>query len=262
VTDSVEARQRLEALAEELREAVQSRDAFLSIASHELKTPLTPLSLKLQSLARAIASAEPQRLLQRLPEDMEVLQRQVRRLSDLVDTLLDVSRIATGHMTIQPEPVDIAALVREVADRFEPELARAGCRLQLDGEARRMGQWDPLRLDQVITNLLSNAVKYGMGKPIRVRIEGTGDRVRLVFQDEGIGISPEAIPRIFEKFERGVSDRHYGGFGLGLYVTRELVEAMGGKLSADSQVGAGATFTVELPLTSKAAASAPPEPLA
>jgi signal transduction histidine kinase len=232
------------------REAVRLRDEFLSVASHELKTPLTPLSLKLQAMARSVKSGGLEALERRLPGDVEVMRRQVRRLSDLVDDLLDVSRISTGRLKLELERVDLEALTREVLSRFESEAERVGCRLELGVEGASVGQWDRLRLEQVVTNLLSNAIKYGAGTPIHIRVVGGESRVRLVVRDEGIGIEPEARERIFGKFERAVSERNYGGLGLGLYITRQIVEALGGTIWVESAPGQGATFSVELPRTS------------
>jgi hypothetical protein len=247
ITEQKRADEERERLLKQLGEAVRLRDEFLSIASHELNTPLTSLSLKLQTLTRA-ADANPQAgstpLLRR---DIELMRRQVHRLAALVNDLLDVSRISTGRMRLTLEPVDLSELLHEVVSRFEPEAARAGCRLEVRVAPSVVGHWDRGRLEQVISNLLSNALKYGAGQPVRISMEPVGERVRLVVQDQGIGISPEAIHRIFEKFERDVSDRHYGGLGLGLYVTRQIVEAFRGEIRVESAPARGATFTVELP---------------
>ncbi len=230
------------------QEAVRLRDDFLSVASHELKTPLTPLSIKLQSLARLAESAHAEEFATRLPRDVEIMRRQVRRLSDLIHDLLDVARISGGRLKLELEEVDVAELAREVAARFEPEAERARGRLDVRTEGPLVGRWDRLRLEQVITNLLSNAVKYGAGKPVHMRVEPEGEKARLTVWDEGIGIEPRLLARIFEKFERAVSERHYGGLGLGLYISRQIVEALGGSISVESEINQGARFTVRLPL--------------
>ena len=237
-----------ERLLVELQEAVRLRDEFLSVASHELKTPLTPLSLRLQGLERSIQAEPGSPMAARLGKEVEVMRRQVKRLSDLVSDLLDVSRISTGRMKLLIEEVDLSEVAREVVGRFVPQAQRAGCELVLHAEGPVTGQWDRLRLEQVLTNLLSNSLKYGPGKPIHIRVEQEEDRARLVVRDEGIGIQPEAMGRIFNRFERAVSARHYGGLGLGLYVTRQIITAMSGTVSAESTPDQGATFTVELPL--------------
>jgi signal transduction histidine kinase len=227
--------------------AVRLRDEFLSVASHELKTPLTLLSLKLQGFAR-FASAPAELQQQRLLRDCELMHRQVKRLSELVNDLLDVSRISTGQLTLELEPVDLSELVREVVTRFEPEAERVGCWVSVTAPASAPGLWDRRRLDQVVSNLLSNALKYGAGKPVHVRVALEGTQARLRVEDEGIGIAPEAMERIFGLYERAVSERHYGGLGLGLYVTRQIIERLGGRVGVESAPGHGAAFTVELPL--------------
>jgi PAS domain S-box-containing protein len=236
-------------LYREAQEAIRLRDEFLSIASHELKTPLTPLSLKLQMLASE-ARRQPASPFRRAVEDyITVGSRQVKKLSELVNDLLDVARIAGGRLRLELEEVELGALVRDVVTRYEPEAARAGSRLTLEEAPRAVtGRWDRLRLEQVITNLVDNAIKYGSGKPIHVSLDSDASRARLCVKDEGIGIASEHLSRIFERFERAVSDRHYGGLGLGLYITRTIVEALGGSIQVESSPGLGATFTVVLPL--------------
>jgi PAS domain S-box-containing protein len=241
-------------LYREAQQAVRVREEFLQVASHELKTPLTPLSLKLQVLTRA-AESHPREQWPRLTEDLATMRQQVRRLSQLMDELLDVSRISSGRFSLHVEPVDLGALVRETAARFEPEVLRLGGRLEVEAPERVEGQWDRQRLEQVVTNLLSNALKYGDGKPVQVRVAKVGTSARLVVRDEGIGIARDALRRIFGKFERAVSERHYGGLGLGLYITRQIVDALGGTIQVESEQGQGATFIVELPLSPPAAES-------
>jgi signal transduction histidine kinase len=235
-------------LYREAQEAVRLRDEFLSVASHELKTPLTPLSLKLDSLARELGSEAPTPGSERRRKDVEVLQRQVRRLSDLVTDLLDVSRIGARRLILCLDQVELTALAREVALRFEPEAVRVGSRINIQGDESITGTWDRLRLEQVITNLLSNALKYGAGTPIELKVWDEDGRAKLSVKDEGIGIAPEALTKIFGRFERGVSQRHYGGLGLGLFITREIVEAHGGTVEVESQAEHGAVFTVSLPM--------------
>lgn len=232
----------------EAREAIRLRDEFMSIASHELKTPLTPLSLKLQSLARELSrhpGPVPRTLVERY---VEVGARQVQKLAELVGDLLDVSRISAGRLSLEMEELELGSLVRDVVTRYEPQATRTGATLRLDaGDLYIVGRWDRLRLEQVITNLVDNAVKYGDGKPIHVRLEPHDGGARLTVRDEGIGIAPQHLPRLFGRFERAVSERNYGGLGLGLYITRTLVEAMGGRVHVESALGRGSTFTVELP---------------
>jgi PAS domain S-box-containing protein len=237
-------------LYREAQEAVRLRDEFLGIASHELKTPLTPLRLKLQVLQRQVNDA----MVDGAPlspayfsESLDVALRQVRKLTDLVDNLLDVARISAGRLALELEEVDLASVAAELLSRFAPSAEKLGCALELHAPEPVFGRWDRLRVEQVVTNLLSNALKYGAGRPVVVRVEEIGERARLTVEDQGIGISEDDLGRIFERFERAVSDRHYGGLGLGLYITRQIVEAFGGTVSVNSKPGHGSTFILELP---------------
>ena len=238
-------------LYREAQDAVHLRDEFLGIASHELKTPLTPLRLKLQLLQRQANGARLESAsmdAERVADSLDVALRQVRKLTDLVDNLLDVSRITAGRLRLELEEMDLCSVAAELLSRFAPSAAQLGCELELHAPVPVFGRWDRLRVEQVVTNLLSNALKYGPGKPIRVHVEAQGAQARLTVRDEGIGVEPRLRARIFEKFERAVSDRHYGGLGLGLYITRQIVEALGGNVEVDSEPQKGATFTVLLPL--------------
>jgi signal transduction histidine kinase len=238
---------RLKTVERHLQEAIRARDEFLSVASHELKTPLTSLGLRLHALARAIDADPDSSLARRHGREVAAMKRQVTRLAELIDGLLDVSRISTGRLRIHREPVDLPALVQEMAARFVPEAERAGSALDVRYSEPFVGSWDRLRMEQVVSNLLSNALKYGAGRPVHVHVEAVDGRARLWVRDEGIGIDADSHARIFQKFERAVSERHYGGLGLGLYVVRTLVEAMGGTIRVESRPGEGATFCVELP---------------
>ncbi|AKI99519.1 Sensory box histidine kinase [Archangium gephyra] len=234
-------------LYREARDAIRLREEFLSIASHELRTPITAIQLHVQELLRLLARNPEGIAPERLRRGLEVADRQVKRQLHLVNDLLDVSQLGAGRLVLRPEPLDLAVLVREVAERFEPELARTGSRLTLEAPAPVPGSWDRLRLEQVVTNLISNAVKYGQGKPIGLTVEARDGRAHLAVSDAGIGIAPEHLERVFGRFERAVSERHYGGFGLGLWISRHIIESMGGHISVSSQLGVGSTFRVELP---------------
>jgi PAS domain S-box-containing protein len=228
--------------------AVRLRDEFLAVASHELKTPLTPLRLQLQGLRRVVESeggrpVNPERVLRAT----RLCEAQVRKLSGLVNDLLDVSRLAQGRLPLHLEQVDLVAIARDVLAQFSEEASRAGCAVELWAGPPVVGQWDRVRLEQVVINLLTNALKYGAGRPVRVRVWVEGGVARLSVRDEGIGIAPEHRSRIFGKFERAVSERHYGGLGLGLHITQRIVQAFGGSILVESEPGRGSTFTVELP---------------
>jgi signal transduction histidine kinase len=206
---------------------VRLRDEFLSVASHELKTPLTPLSLKLQVLARKAEAQPDSPFAREVQAHVEVGRRQVRKLGELIGDLLDVSRISAGRMKLTWESVDLAAVVREVVSRYEDQADKQGTLLQLEAPPSLVGTWDAMRLEQVVVNLLDNALKYGPGKPVRLRLVEDSGKAILTVKDEGIGIAASALGRVFDRFMRGVSDRHYGGLGLGLYITKSCVEAMG-----------------------------------
>jgi signal transduction histidine kinase len=235
-------------LYSEAQAAVAARDEFLSIASHELRTPLTALRLALENMRRVSSRDALQRL---SPEYVErvlaTAERQGHRLETLVAALLDVSRIQMGRLELDLEEVDLASIVFEAAASLEDEARQTGSTIEVRGEPVR-GSWDRLRISQVATNLLSNAVKYGAGKPVEVEFGPRGDGARLAVRDQGIGIAPADQPQIFERFERAVSSRNYGGLGLGLYIVKRIVEAHGGSISVESRPGDGSAFVVDLPL--------------
>jgi signal transduction histidine kinase len=230
------------------QESLRLRDEFLSIASHELKTPLTSLELQIGGLRRSLAKGKAEQITEdKLAAKVGNIDRQVHRLGKLVDTLLDVSRASAGPLQLEPSEVELAQLVREVAAGFEDDLAKANCLLELRLVEGVVGKWDRMRLAQVISNFVSNALKYGPGAPIEIAVSRRGDTAVLTVRDHGIGIAPADQRRIFERFARAVSTDHYSGLGLGLWIVLVLVEAMGGTVGVESAPGAGSTFTVGLP---------------
>lgn len=234
----------------ELATAVRVRDEFLSVASHELKTPLTPLSLRLQTLENLARKQPETPFVQQVLDTASRARRQVKRLSDLVVDLLDVSRIASGRLELHRERFDLGAMISDALAQFQDLAQRAGCELRHAVAHGLFVDADPARLEQVLTNLVDNALKYGAGGVVEVRLERV-DETSAVLQvrDEGIGVPVQHLGRIFERFERAVPERNYGGLGLGLYITRTLVEAHGGTVTALSDGPAtGATFRVLLPL--------------
>jgi signal transduction histidine kinase len=235
--------------------AVAARDEFLAVAAHELRTPLTSLLLHIEAMERGVPpppavgpSALP-------PEQrrFDAVARQARRLSSLIDGMLDVSRLTGGRLELELTELDLAALVRELAQRFAADASAAGCALTIRADGALRGVWDPARLDQIITNLIANALKYGAGSPIEIEVQGGEDRVWLTVRDHGIGIALADQQRIFQRFERAASERHYGGLGLGLWIASELTQGLGGEIGVDSAPGAGAAFTVTLPRRAAAA---------
>ncbi|HZH14699.1 MAG TPA: PAS domain S-box protein [Archangium sp.] len=234
-------------LYREAQEAIRLRDEFLSVASHELKTPLTTLQLHLQMLrvlaTKGGSSFSPERATKKL----SLAEYQVQRLVTLVNDLLDISRLNSGGMEFRFETVDVARLVRELLERQRQLLRHCGSELRVQLRGGYAARVDPMRLEQILTNLLSNAGKYGQGKPIDVSIEGDEGEYFIRVRDRGIGIAPEDQQRIFERFERAVSERHYGGLGLGLWISRRIAQRLGGTLTVRSRPGEGSTFELRLP---------------
>ena len=234
----------------EAQEEVRERDEFLSIASHELRTPVTALLLQLQLLQRALLAEAAPRRDRDTPHvvggKVDAIERQTRRIAVLVNELLDVSRMRLGRLDLRPEPLDLAEVARDAADHLREQIQRTGSGVALDLRPTT-GRWDRTRLEQLVTNLLVNASKFGEGKPIVLAVDGDETHARLRVSDRGIGIAPEHHGRVFERFERAVSSQTFGGLGLGLYIARQIVEAHGGEIRVDSTPGEGATFTIELP---------------
>ncbi|HLL55566.1 MAG TPA: ATP-binding protein [Myxococcaceae bacterium] len=229
----------------EAQRAVRLRDDFLSIASHELRTPLAALQLQVLGVHRAAKKGTETLASEWVAARTGKAAANVERLAGLIDNLLDVSRLTSGQLELRLEQVDLAALTRDMAERFLEQLNGSSLTVRADHPV--VGRWDPFRLEQVLTNLLGNAIKYGRGRPVEVEVSGSGGQARLRVTDQGIGISPESQGRIFERFERAVSTQQYGGFGLGLWISRQIVEAMGGRIAVESEPDVGSTFLVRLP---------------
>ncbi len=257
-----EALQRAREAAErerQLKEAVEARDQFLAITSHELKTPLTALELQVASLRR-LARSSPTAVVgdEKVQSKCETIVRQVDRLTVLINNLIDVGKITTARLELSRERVELGELVRAVLARAQEAIQHSGSEVDLRAPAPVVGNWDRRRLETVVTNLVSNAVKFGGGKPIEIVVDATADRATLTVRDHGIGISIEDQKRIFVRFERAVSERHYGGFGIGLWVARQAVEAHGGGIRVQSEHGRGSEFVVELPFDESAPFGAAP----
>lgn len=236
-------------LYEAARDAIKVRDEFLSIASHELRTPLTPLKLQLQNLSRQVRkgnlSAMPTEQIMKAVESSD---RQVNRLTSLIDDLLDVSRISAGKLTLNRESFNLAEMIEEIVGHYTHQLKENNSKVKVDVDSSLVGHLDKVRIEQVFINLLTNAAKYAPGKTIHVSLTRAGKFASLTVRDEGQGISSENQKRIFERFER-VKDRdNVGGLGLGLYISRQIVEAHEGFIRVESTPGKGAAFIVELPL--------------
>jgi PAS domain S-box-containing protein len=222
------------------QESIRLRDEFLAIASHELKTPLTGLQLQID---RLLADAD-----ERSRSKVQVAAQSTKRLADLIESLIEVSRIATGRFDLNRAPGDLVEIVDENVRSFEAAATRAGCALTLTSDGPLPGAWDRVRISQILVNLVSNAIKYAPGRAIEVTTARRDDSVEIAVRDHGPGISPANLRRIFDRFERAASIRHYGGLGLGLYVVREIALAHGGDVEATNPTGGGARIAVRLPL--------------
>ena len=228
--------------------AVQTRDEFLSIASHELRTPITSLSLSLQLLARVIDKEGFQNVSEdRFKKSFGVAIKQLGSLDHLIGSLLDVTRITNGKLALEPELLDLSEVVHESADQLTDQIKESGCKLKLNVETGMMGKWDRSRIGQVVINLLTNALKFGKGAPIEIEVGRKSGQIFLTVRDHGLGISESDQAKIFNRFERAVNAKAIGGLGLGLHIVKEIVVAHGGTVEVRSQLGEGAQFTITLP---------------
>jgi PAS domain S-box-containing protein len=233
-------------------EAVRLRDDFLSIASHELKTPLATLQIDLQGLSDGRGACDD-----RAMRKVERALRSTKRLTALVDSLLDVSRIATGQLALKAERFDLSLVLTQLVDGLQSSAARAGCVLTIDAQAALFGTWDRLRVEQIVMNLIFNAFKYAAPGAVAIAVTPDDGAALIEVRDHGPGIPAEALARIFTRFERAAPLKHYGGLGLGLYVSRQIVEAHGGSIAARNPSDGGAVFTVRLPTRVVPAATLP-----
>ncbi|WP_053234643.1 PAS domain-containing sensor histidine kinase [Sandaracinus amylolyticus] len=233
-------------LHEDAKATLRARDDFLVVASHDLQIPLSLLKMQVESMQRS--TLRPGGLApERLARSLDAVHRLATKLAVVVEDLVDPSRLTRERIGLAIERVDLAGIVCTVVARFADRLARAGSRVLLSAPVAIPGEWDAFRLEQVVGNLLSNAIKHGAGKPIEVAVEGDEDVARLRVRDRGAGITEDRRARIFSLEARAVSTRQYGGLGLGLYLVRRIVDALGGRIDVESDPGAGTTFTVTLP---------------
>jgi PAS domain S-box-containing protein len=247
VTERRRAERERTTLIDDLSKAVHVREDFLAIASHELRNPVNTIQFQLVGLLRWLDRSPEALPLGAIRERLGRTVDQVKHLVRLLDNLLDVSRIRSGPLNLDLKDVDLVEVLKSMVERFSNGTEQGQITFHASSESF-VGRWDRLRLEQVTANLLSNAVKYGTGKPIEVTLRGDGNAALLSVTDLGIGIAPEEQARLFGRFERAVSGEQYGGFGLGLWISRQIVETMGGSISVKSAPGQGSTFIVALPL--------------
>ncbi len=232
-----------------LKNTVKARDEFISIASHELKTPLTSLLLQTQSFQRG-QKRNDQTIYEKdhVNKIIEQTYKQVVRLSRLVEDMLDISRLRTGKFTLKLFKFDIADLIYEVIEKMSGLFTQAKMNIpEVKIEGNIFVEWDKERIEQVLTNLLSNALRYATGAPVNIIVKEEGDRVQIAVQDRGMGIAKKDQERIFDRFERAVDSNKITGMGLGLYISREIVQAHHGKIWVESETGNGATFIMLIP---------------
>ena len=238
----------LNAAQAQLQRALSMRDEFMSMVSHEMRTPLNTLYLETQlrkmQLERGNMAAFGAEQLQRMVARDD---RQIQSIIRLIDDMLDVSRIRSGKLSLRPGWVELSGLLRRVVHDLTPQATTAGCAISLDADVPVSGWWDEFRIEQIVVNLLTNALRYGAQQPVQVALLVEQDVVRVEVRDQGPGIAPEQHEKIFEPYERGVGNEVPSGLGLGLYISRELAEVHEGTLTVTSTPGEGAVFSLVLP---------------
>lgn len=241
----------LEETLARLKVTMKARDSFLSVASHELKTPLTTLLLQTQMRKRQFSKGNMAAFeADKVKEMFEADFKQLSGLNRLIDDMLDIGRIRTGRLELHKERIDLGALARDIFERFKPQIEEKCSSFDYSVEENVFVEADSARIDQIISNLLNNAMKYGRCRPLAAKVfcDKENRKAFLVVRDNGLGISEEDKERIFQIFERAISPNEVSGLGLGLSIVKEIAGAHGGEVLVDSEVGVGSTFTVGLPL--------------
>jgi signal transduction histidine kinase len=231
--------------------AIRTREEFLSIASHELKTPMTALKLLLQMTRKNLTEHPGQVPLNRVVQVFDQANAQVNRLTKLIEDLLDISRIKVGKLSFELAPLNFSNLAREIGENYRPHLQTYGCKLSVTIEEGLMVEGDRSRLEQVVSNVLTNAAKYGEERPVEMKLLRKENNLLLTVKDRGMGIPSDKLHKIFDRFERAVSSTNISGLGLGLFITKEIVSVHRGRIWVESVLGQGSTFFIELPLLNK-----------
>ena len=247
-----ESKKRIELLTlknESLKKEIRLRDEFLSIASHELKTPLTSMLLQTQTALHNIRNVSLAHFsIESLLKMLESVEHQTKRLSKIISELFNISIMTTGNLVLERENCDLEEIVQGVLNDFETRFEREGYQVIFKTQKPIIGFWDKIRIEQAATNLISNAIKYGEKKPIEVTVKKRGDVAELLIEDHGIGISKKKQKDIFGLFERGVTPEEYKGLGVGLYITEQIVRAHEGTINVSSRLNEGTKFIVKLPI--------------
>lgn len=248
VTEKKKADLERDSLVVRLQEAVIARDEFLSIASHELKTPLTTLFLHNQKMKRAATNGdETAYSKEQVDKLLDANDKNLKRLSRLIEDMLDIERIKTG-LSIQPEQFDLCDLISEVTEVMGQHFSKAGVNVKIVQCENAVGRWDKFRIEQVLANLFLNVVKYASGKPVEIKVTKDSHFVIVSVKDQGPGIPADAQKRIFAKFERAISANEVSGLGLGLYISSEIINAHQGTMWVESRPSNGSIFYFKLPL--------------
>ncbi len=243
--DDMTARKKIE---QKLTDSIRVRNEFLSIASHELKTPLTSLMLLAQSMKRTLSQAGKEMSLEKIEKMTLQTEKQLLRLTHLVDDMLDITRIDSGKLILNKEQFDLYELIQEIAERLQPQIQSAtGSPLIMSVLEHSLGYWDRHRIEQVITNLITNAIRYGKGRNVQLELKNFKDSAEISVKDFGAGIQKEDRERIFNCFERAVNPNEVSGLGLGLFISKQIVDSHQGRIWVESEVEHGSTFFVSLP---------------
>ncbi|MGA7761766.1 MAG: HAMP domain-containing sensor histidine kinase [Candidatus Binataceae bacterium] len=241
--DQAEADSR-EQLIVELRDAIRARDDFLAVVAHELRNPLTPILLCVQ----LIREAERSKGEVKPSAELDRLERLIKHFVARTTMLLEVAQISSDKFQFKPSELNLSEVVQGVVNEYMPMILRSGSELTTNIQSGVVAHLDELAISGVVENLLSNAIKYGEHKPIELTLTAAHDSAQLVIRDNGIGIDIKDKDRIFERFERVVGREVQSGFGIGLWLVRNLVESMGGSITVIGKPGQGSRFTVTLPI--------------
>lgn len=228
--------------------SLRAKDEFLSLASHQLRTPLAALKLQLQLTQKQILNSDaiaPGILSKAFDSSLQ----HIENLTGIIEELLDVSQIRLNRLEINPTEFDISEVVRKSVENHLDQLKTFGCEVTVDANEKIIGQWDKQRIEQIMNHLLSNISKHAPGHSGSVKVKSNGEKVSITVEDRGPGIPKDIQTKIFERFERAGSYTQTAGLGLGLYITKKLVEAHNGNLFLISREGMGTQFIIDLPLS-------------
>lgn len=241
----------------DLSTALRSRDDFFSIASHELKTPITALKLQLQLLTKKMLTTSEGKTESNCLAALKLMDGQITRLTNLVESLLDITRMARGALKLDLEELDLSCLVQEIFERYSELLKSNGCKYKIKTLGPTRIRCDRFRMEQVFTNLLTNAIKYAPHEDILIELKNAGDHLQVVFQDFGPGIIGENADEVFAPFRRrGNTDSKVPGLGLGLFIVRQIIQSHSGEIQCESNSGQkGTRFVIDLPLKGLSEAS-------